>query len=108
MHITATSKNGTVTLYLPRSFRGFLTLSSKNGSVVFSEEFSRCVTRFSDVSHTERSFVGDLSSWVDRDEEWQGDEVIATSPNGRVKLLYIDEVKVEKDKKKFFSRVFGI
>jgi hypothetical protein len=109
LRITAYSRNGNVTLYLPRSFRGFLTLTSQNGSVVFSERVSPCVTTFSDVSGTQRCFVGDLSTWVDRDEVWEGDELVASSHNGNVRLLFLDEAGEEKERKGgFWSRVFGL
>jgi hypothetical protein len=111
VRITASSEHGNVTLYLPRSFCGFLTLTSKNTTVVFSEQFSQHVTTLSDVSGTHRCFVGDLSNWVNRDEVWEGDELIASSHDGKVKLLYLDEVDAiaEKDRKGgLLNRVFEL
>jgi hypothetical protein len=69
------------------------------------------MTVLSHVSGTQRCFVGDMSSWVDRDEEWHGDEILASSHNGRVRLSYVDEVIAEKDSGKrrgLLHRVLGL
>ena len=108
VYITAKADNCSITLYVPRSFQGLMSLSSKNGSIVFSEQFSQRVTTFSDMSSTRRCFVGDLGSWVEQDSEWSGDEVVVCSHNGKVRVLYIDEVIEKKEKKNFLSRVFKI
>jgi len=107
-HITATSKNGSVTLHLPRSFQGFLTLTTTNGTIIFSDQLAPHVTTFSHVSSTKRCFIGDLTSWLDRDQEWKGDEVTASSHNGKVKLQFVDEVKATKGKGNFWSRALGL
>jgi hypothetical protein len=78
---------------------------------VFSEELSKQVTTFSDISGTRRCFIGDLASWVARDDEWKGDEVVASSREGCVRLFYVDEAATEtpkaKNSKSIGSRIFS-
>jgi hypothetical protein len=105
--MTASSRNGSVAVYLPRSFHGFLTLSSANGSIVFSDAVSPNVTTFSHVTTTKRCFMGDLTA-VPESGEWSGDELVANSHNGKVKVFYVDEIKSAKPRAKssIFSRIF--
>ena len=102
-HLNATSKNGSVHVYLPRSFEGFMTLSSKNGNVVVSDAMSSRMITFSDVSSTLRCFVGEKGKWDTGGDEWNGDEVVASTCSGKVKVCYVDEVKTDKSWLRFFG-----
>ncbi|KAJ7813972.1 hypothetical protein B0H13DRAFT_1515525, partial [Mycena leptocephala] len=52
------SSNGDSVIYVPRSFRGLVTVSSRNGSVRFS--LSVNLVTFIKVNNTRRCFIGDL------------------------------------------------
>jgi len=94
IEMTATSKNGSVALYLPRSFNGFLTLSSVNGAIIFSDAVLQNLTTFSHVGATKRCFLGDfVGATLPEGGEWSGDELVASSTNGKIKLFYVDEAK---------------
>jgi hypothetical protein len=85
----ANGSNGSVHIRIPRSFQGPITATAHSGSVIFSEQITANLTTFDGVDSTRRSFVGDLSQWTDN---WQGDEVVAETRNGGVKVQYDDEV----------------
>jgi hypothetical protein len=73
----------------------------------FSDEISEHVTTFSEVENTRRCFVGDLSG-LGENGEWMGDEVIAETTHGRVKVRFVDEVRLESARGRgFLGRVFG-
>jgi hypothetical protein len=110
-HLTISSRDGAVTLYLPRSFRGLLTITRRDGSVRVSESLAQQVTMLSDANHTRRCFVGDFSVWPQSEAEdgqkWHGDEVVVNVRDGRFKVQYENE---EKKKNEggfggFFSRI---
>ncbi|KAF7343858.1 hypothetical protein MSAN_01967100 [Mycena sanguinolenta] len=88
MHIKARSSNGSVTLHIPRSFRGPVTIRTSNGSVRFSDSISTHLTTFSEVKKTRRCFIGDYTDWTDQPEGWIGDELDLETSNGTVKLQY--------------------
>jgi hypothetical protein len=52
--------------------------------------------------------MGDLTA-VPETGEWSGDELVASSHNGKVKVFYVDEIKPAKPRAKssLFSRIFG-
>ncbi|KAJ7880678.1 hypothetical protein B0H13DRAFT_1630296, partial [Mycena leptocephala] len=78
------SSNGTVTIHLPRTFRGPLHLTTRNGSGRFSDALKAALTTFSEVNSTRRCFVGDFSDWTE--------EISVESMNGNVKVGYEVEV----------------
>ena len=107
IQLNAASYNGAVAVYLPRSFRGFLTLSSKNGSIVFSDAVAAQVATFSHVGLTKRCFMGVIADALQDVGEWSGDEVVASSHNGKIRVFYVDEAKASKTSPGFFARMFG-
>jgi len=107
-HLQAVSTHGSVTVHIPRSFQGLLTVSTRGG-VSFSSQLSEHVTTFSELNNTRKCFVGDLSSWGEA-VEWTGDEVTAETKHGRVKVQYVDEVKPgsSRKRKSFLGWVLGL
>jgi hypothetical protein len=87
MKVTAQSIWGTVTLHLPRSFRGPVTVKTTWGSVRFSELLTADMMPLGEADHTQRYFVGTLDGWTD-DGAWVGDEVRVETSSGNVKLQY--------------------
>jgi len=105
------SYNGAITVYLPRSFQGPMTITSRNGSVNISSSLSDHATTFSEVNSTRRYFVGDFSGWSDSAlERWNGDECVIEGRNGRIKVQYLDDVPAPKveGKGSFLGKLFGI
>ncbi|KAG8975240.1 hypothetical protein FRC05_006183 [Tulasnella sp. 425] len=94
--LVAESSNGNVTVYLPRDFTGPVTSSTDNGGLDLSNAIKQNYTPFSEDKKVAKGFIGDWSSSgygeaMQAGAEWTGDEVVAGSKNGRVKLYYIDE-----------------
>jgi hypothetical protein len=73
--VTASSKHGSVNVFVPRSFRGPVTCRTKHGSVRFADAMAGSVTVFSDVDHTLQGFVGDHAGWSGDRKDWTGDEL---------------------------------
>ncbi|KAJ6571394.1 hypothetical protein B0H19DRAFT_988003 [Mycena capillaripes] len=116
VNLKAQSSNGAITLHIPRSFRGPLTICSRNGSIRFSDALSADLTTFNEVNRTRRCFVGDFSDWADQPEGWMGDEVNVESLNGSVKIHYDAETSrgatdggsKGKGKSTFLGRLLGL
>ena len=91
--LIAHSTNGNITLQLPQSFQGPVTISLRHGSVKFSEEIKKNLTAFDESNYIRHYFVGNFSRWVDLDGEgWTGDEAIIESKHGSAKIHYEDDV----------------
>jgi hypothetical protein len=110
--LKVTDANGPITLHLPRSFRGPITILTRNGSVRFSKPLSAQLTQLGEAQNTRRCFAGDFpvaGDFPDGEEAaWAGDELDVEASNGDVKLLYDDERKSASDaggKGSFFGRL---
>jgi hypothetical protein len=88
-----------VYVWLPRSFRGFITSSTLSGGTSFSEAISNGGYLIEN-GFTTKMFVGDFSSNADDLEfeegdagasQWKGDMVALKTLHGRVQVRYIDE-----------------
>ncbi|KAG6830227.1 hypothetical protein H0H92_001667 [Tricholoma furcatifolium] len=103
------ASNGSVQIYIPRSFNGLLSLKLSNGSTKFSTQLSNNLTTFSDVDKIHKCFIGDFSTIVEG-EEWSGDEIIVEAGNGSLKMWYDDEANQTEGRRpqNFFERLFGI
>ncbi|KAJ7131563.1 hypothetical protein C8R43DRAFT_1024708 [Mycena crocata] len=131
IRLNAQSSNGQVTIHVPRSFRGPLTLRTRNGTIRFSDALSADLTTFNEVSGTRRCFVGDFSDWADQRDVsdvkasvdvkpplngWLGDEISVDTSNGSIKVKYDSESLEEererdakgKGKSTFFGRLLGL
>jgi hypothetical protein len=108
MTIYASSANGRINLYLPRSFQGPASFKTCNGSVRLSSAMKASETQFSDVDRTQRSFIGhfDPSAWA-HEGKWTGDELYVEAKNGNMNVYFDDEVDAPKVKSpKFFERIY--
>ena len=105
MKLNISSANGAVDVYLPRSFTGPVQLKTGHGEIRNSNGIMPNLNIFSEVDRLQKSFLGDFKheEWTS-DEEWQGDELIAETRNGSVKLHYMDEPLTATPG--FFERLF--
>lgn len=96
LHIEARGHNGSVTISIPRCFRGQLTLHTHNGRVQLSSALAPRAAMLSGLNGTHTYFVGERPS----DDKWRTgtsgegeevDEAIGWSKNGSVKVSYDDE-----------------
>jgi len=106
LRLTAHSTHNTITLHLPRSYKGLLTTTTGHGYYAFSGQLAAHITTFSETDSTRLSFVGDFSEWKEREEAWKGDEVTLTTKHGRIKVLYIDDEPAKG--RSLLSRVLGL
>lgn len=107
--LNAMSKDGSVTIHIPRSFIGPLTATVKDGAICFSEQVKQQISTMSEANKTTRCFVGEFagSSHWESDGTWTGDEVEVTVSDGRFKIMYDDEIKPKTKKKSlFFGHMF--
>lgn len=87
----AITTSGDVTVYLPRSFAGYLSLSTEMGSITLSEGLRSSSTTLAKVDSTSWYFIGSSKWDSDYTEKWVGDMITAVSELGDIKLAYADE-----------------
>jgi hypothetical protein len=96
LSIEVKAHNGSVTITIPRSFRGQLTLHTDNGRVLLSPALAPRAATLSTVNGTHTYFVGERpksGKWHTGGSE-DGEEVdgvIGSSKHGSVKVSYGDE-----------------
>ena len=101
------ASNGAISLLIPRSFLGIVTVTARNGSIKFLGEAANSVHTFSDVNRTRRCFMGDYSALMD-DEPWEGDEIVVEASNGGVKIQFDDEIIGSMRPRGFLGKIFGL
>ncbi|KAJ8514819.1 hypothetical protein ONZ45_g7671 [Pleurotus djamor] len=93
--LCATAINGYVSIHLPSSFQGLLTIHVGAGDLERHIEISTNLLDHSVVlreTNDSRSyFVGEMGGWMKGENTWDGDEVIATVENGLVRAQFQDE-----------------
>ncbi|KZT51115.1 hypothetical protein CALCODRAFT_503931 [Calocera cornea HHB12733] len=107
LSILVESRNGSVALFLPSSFRGPLTIKHENGGAHITPAL-RSRTRTLDETHSEhRCWVGEWGE--DDDPNWVADECVVGSHNGSVKVGYwsAEEAGTQQIPKGVFEKVFG-
>jgi hypothetical protein len=96
LNIAARAHNGAITVTIPRSFRGQMTLHTDNGRVHLSPTLAPRAASLSVLNGTHTYFVGERPSngkWHTGESE-DGDEVDglnALSKNGSIRVSYDDE-----------------
>ncbi|KAF4577216.1 hypothetical protein EYR36_005203 [Pleurotus pulmonarius] len=117
-HLTATSDTGSLHIYIPRSFHGFISASSSAGSIQLCRELMGNITMSAD-GQTKKYFVGDHSAIGNKycdegKDEWN--ELSLESKNGAILVEYADQWEAKerekearrKEGKGFFGWFFGI
>jgi hypothetical protein len=112
--LTGISKNGSVEVYLPRSFVGPFTLTTRNGSLKRSDAVTATSTLFYEANGTQRGFIGDhaATDWGADPDGWLGDALVLESANGSCRIYYVDELDSPETSstgkgKGFFSKLFS-
>jgi hypothetical protein len=112
--MTASTNNGNVKVFLPRTFRGKVTQASSNGSLKMSDAMSTHATVFSEARGRRTIFIGDTDPAHASGDNWLGGTVTLESSNGQIKIGWVDEDDEESSgksssnggKKGFLSRFF--
>jgi len=109
-HLNVTGSHGSINVWLPRTFRGPMTIYSKHGAVEFSDDILEQMGLRNEIDYTRRCFIGDFSLFNDEGGGWKGDEVSIKTKHGKVKVRFVDEVEPETQCRKsgLFSRMFGV
>ncbi|KAJ7624837.1 hypothetical protein FB45DRAFT_751627, partial [Roridomyces roridus] len=107
INLHAYNSNGPITVHIPASFRGPLTIRARHGSPRLVGPLASATTTSSEASGTWRYFVGDLADYTS-EEEWLGDKLDLETHNGSVEVKYVDETGNDTSSKKgFWGRLFG-
>ncbi|KAJ7240575.1 hypothetical protein C8J57DRAFT_1371443 [Mycena rebaudengoi] len=93
IRIKAQNGLGAVTIRLPRSFRGPITILTRHGTAHFSAQLSAQLTPLGEAQKTRREFLGDF---------------LATSPTGWKARKPSSDAGSKKVKGSFFERLLGL
>ncbi|KAG6331973.1 hypothetical protein ID866_7115 [Astraeus odoratus] len=81
-YLNVFTKDGRVTVLLPRSFHGPLTLQTRDGSCTLSSDLLKNSAKLSVVDRTTRYFVGNYTP----SPSWEGDELRVETWDGKIKI----------------------
>ncbi|KIK92817.1 hypothetical protein PAXRUDRAFT_829614 [Paxillus rubicundulus Ve08.2h10] len=104
--MTARAPHGTIDVSLPRSFQGFLLLSTQHGAVTLADDLIQMSTQLSQLDTAKRYFVGDFAALGDG--EWTGSELKLEGKHGNIRIKYLEGPggdRSEQSKGGFFSRL---
>ncbi|KAJ8094377.1 hypothetical protein PM082_010811 [Marasmius tenuissimus] len=82
--------NGAVYVGIPRSFRGSLLLSTRDGAVRLSEQVDAQKTVTNATHDAKQYYIGTLPE--EDDDQDDEDEVVVQGKNGTIRVAYSDEV----------------
>jgi len=87
------TSTGTIDIYLPRSFRGPVTLKSDLGSRCLSPGVEKNFAAFSKKTGSTEGFIGnyDGSGYGEDGTDWKGDRLYAQTSIGTIDIYYEDE-----------------
>ncbi|KAF5388663.1 hypothetical protein D9757_004809 [Collybiopsis confluens] len=104
--LKAESRNGYVSVKIPRTYRGMVTGTTKHGRVFMSDAVSAHSVIFSDVKGSKRMFFGDFSARNDDTD----DAMVLESTHGSINIYFEDEdltSPVVKSVKGFFGKMWN-
>jgi len=105
--ILVETRNGSIALFLPPTFRGPLTINHENGIAHITPALKSRTRTLDETAGMHRCWVGE---WGDDDDpNWVADECVVGSHNGSVKVGYWDPVEATKSQipKGILEKVFG-
>jgi hypothetical protein len=83
-------------VYLPRTFKGPIRVTTSNGRVTYSASINAKLTRVYDVDGVQNSFIGHFepAQWLQEPgANWEGDELrLKSLANGSVYINYMDDL----------------
>lgn len=101
--LLVTTDTGSITLYIPRTYTGALTIRKSYGSVKLSPALEARVQTFSDIKGKRVCFVGDFrqagfgqGGAADKPKqegiaEWRGNAIDVGSVHGSIRVSYVDD-----------------
>ena len=104
------SRDGSIHIHLPRSFRGLFRIKTRWGTICFSEaiESSSTFVSESEANGFKIRFVGffDATEWQSS-VDWNGDELILETKDGNVSVYFDDEENgAAQPQRGFLSKIF--
>ncbi|KAK7457762.1 hypothetical protein VKT23_010101 [Stygiomarasmius scandens] len=89
------TRTGTLFVELPRSFHGFILVTTTVGAVTLSTSLQSTARWLDSGLRSRRCFIGDMSGLSDHENgnTWTGDEVKLEASFGAVQISYVDEGK---------------
>jgi len=102
------SGDGSIRVYLPRSFRGVFRIKAKSGKIRYSNAVELSSTPFSEVNGLKIGFLGlfDSTEWQPG-VDWNGDELILETKDGNVNVYFDDEENgAAQPQRGFLSKLF--
>ncbi|KZT40890.1 hypothetical protein SISSUDRAFT_416211 [Sistotremastrum suecicum HHB10207 ss-3] len=104
--IECASRSGSITVFLPPSFRGPITIGGVTRSLIFSPGIQSKLMTFSERDDQSSHFLGDYpQGGIGPDEKWEGDELSLTTGFGKIRLYYLGEtIEPPKKSKRRFGR----
>ncbi|THU96197.1 hypothetical protein K435DRAFT_858796 [Dendrothele bispora CBS 962.96] len=94
--LRCSTRTGQVFVQLPKTFHGFISITTAVGSVNLSKNIKQTARWVDSGMRKRKCFVGDISRLSDEDSRdlWSGDEVKLETPFGSVDISYIDEENI--------------
>jgi len=94
--LSAESKDGHVSVWIPRDFEGPVTFTNVDGTTRFSDAVSKRLAHFSTSGKGGKAFIGSWSTsgfeaTAGVEGRWMGDELVLGSNDGNVTVSYTDE-----------------
>ncbi|KAF4582536.1 hypothetical protein EYR38_002662 [Pleurotus pulmonarius] len=94
-HLVANAVNGYVSLHLPNSFHGLLTVHVQAGDLEKHIEIASGLMAHAvllrETPDSRSYFVGEMGGWVKDENNWEGDEIVASVEHGLVRAQFEDE-----------------
>ncbi|KAF7430396.1 hypothetical protein PC9H_006101 [Pleurotus ostreatus] len=94
-HLVANAVNGYVSLHLPNSFHGLLTVHVSAGDLEKHIEIASGLMAHAvllrETTDSRSYFIGEMGGWVKNEDNWEGDEIVASVEHGLVRAQFEDE-----------------
>jgi hypothetical protein len=93
LSLNVTTEIGTLSLAIPRNFRGMISQATEIGRNILSPDVREITTSRSDVRGHRRLFIGDPQGpgWANNGETWTGHEIILRAQIGGINVSFMDE-----------------
>lgn len=108
-HLKLVNHYASITVYIPRDFRGPVSFENQMGSTNFSEAVTQHLRHLGKQNGIGKVFIGDIKDFGEADSEpWQGDEMVIRNEYARIRVYYADEASPPSSGLKgFIGSIFG-